>query len=141
MRDTNTNFKVIKRIMNGELIRIDLIVLARLCDYLECEITDIFNYTKGNASLDEKVLDEMNASCEKLESISKSLAGVTVRCTYTPGKFIEEQIFQLAYVDENELGSAFSEAGGMNPEYKYQQNIDGIEKNLLASGYKCEREK
>ena len=101
----------------------------------------IVNYTKGNASLDEKVLDEMNASCEKLESISKYLAGVTVRCTYTPGKFIEEQIFQLAYVDENELGSAFSEAGGMNPEYKYQQNIDGIEKNLLASGYKCEREK
>lgn len=51
MRDTNTNFKVIKRIMNGELIRIDLIVLARLCDYLECEITDIFNYTKEKNTL------------------------------------------------------------------------------------------
>ena len=46
MRDTNTDFKVIKRIMNGDLIRIDTTVLARLCDYLECSITDIFEYTK-----------------------------------------------------------------------------------------------
>lgn len=44
MRDTNTDFKVIKRIMNGEMVRIDIIVLARLCDYLKCEITDIFEY-------------------------------------------------------------------------------------------------
>ena len=44
MRDTNTDFKVIKRIINGEMVRIDIIVLARLCDYLKCEITDIFEY-------------------------------------------------------------------------------------------------
>jgi len=44
MRDTNTDFKVIKRIMNGDLVRIDTTVLARLCDYLECSITDIFEY-------------------------------------------------------------------------------------------------
>lgn len=46
MRDTNTDYKVIKRIMNGELLRIDIIVLARLCDYLNCNITDIFDYKK-----------------------------------------------------------------------------------------------
>ena len=44
MRDTNTDFKVIKRIMTGDLIRIDITVLARLCNYLECSITDIFDY-------------------------------------------------------------------------------------------------
>ena len=44
MRDTNTDFKVIKRIMSGELTRIDIIVLARLCDYLNCKITDIVDY-------------------------------------------------------------------------------------------------
>ena len=44
MKDTNTDYKVIKRIMNGELLRIDIIVLARLCDYLRCSITDIFDY-------------------------------------------------------------------------------------------------
>ena len=43
-RDTNTDIKVIKRIMNGELLRFDIIVLARLCDYLNCCLTDIIEY-------------------------------------------------------------------------------------------------
>ncbi len=46
MKSTNTDFKVIKRIMNGDMVRIDITVLARLCDYLECDITDIFEYVR-----------------------------------------------------------------------------------------------
>ena len=46
MRDTNTDFKVIKRIMNGTMVRIDIIVLARLCDYLKCDMTDIVEYIR-----------------------------------------------------------------------------------------------
>ena len=46
MRDTNTDFKVIKRLMNGTMVRIDIIVLARLCDYLECDIYDIVEYIR-----------------------------------------------------------------------------------------------
>lgn len=41
---TDTDFKVIKRLMTGNLVRIDLIVLARLCDYLNCEMKDIIEY-------------------------------------------------------------------------------------------------
>lgn len=44
MRDTNTDFKVIKRLMTGELVKVDIFVLARLCDYLDCSITDIIEY-------------------------------------------------------------------------------------------------
>ena len=44
MRDTNTDFKVLKRMMTGELVRIDIFVLARLCDYLNCTITDLIEY-------------------------------------------------------------------------------------------------
>lgn len=44
MRDTNTDFKVIKRIMTGDITRIDITVLARLCDYFECSIADIIDY-------------------------------------------------------------------------------------------------
>ena len=46
MRDTNTDFKVLQRIIKGESIRIDLDVLARLCDYLDCNQNDIFEYIK-----------------------------------------------------------------------------------------------
>ena len=48
MRDTNTDFKVIKRLMTGELARIDIVVLARLCNYLDCDIHDIIEYKKKN---------------------------------------------------------------------------------------------
>ena len=44
MRDTNTDFKVLKRMITGELVRFDIFVLARLCDYLNCRITDIIEY-------------------------------------------------------------------------------------------------
>ena len=48
MRDTNTDFKVIKRLMTGDLTKIDIIVLARICDYLECNLKDIVEYTPTN---------------------------------------------------------------------------------------------
>lgn len=44
MRDTNTDFKVLKRLMTGELLRFDIYVVARLCDYFNCKITDIIEY-------------------------------------------------------------------------------------------------
>lgn len=46
MRDTDTDFKVIKRLLTGDLVKIDIIVLARICDYLNCNITDIVEYKK-----------------------------------------------------------------------------------------------
>ena len=45
MRDTNTDFKV-KRLMSGDLLKIDIIVLARICDYLNCSIEDIIEYKR-----------------------------------------------------------------------------------------------
>ena len=44
MRETNTDFKVLKRLLTGDLVRIDIFVLARLCDYLNCSILDIIEY-------------------------------------------------------------------------------------------------
>ena len=44
MRDTNTDFKVLKRLLTGKLVRFDIFVMARLCDYLDCSITDIIEY-------------------------------------------------------------------------------------------------
>ena len=48
MRDTNTDYKVIKRLMTGDMVRIDIIVLARLCNYLNCAIEDIVEYINKN---------------------------------------------------------------------------------------------
>lgn len=47
MRETSTDFKVLKRIISGDLVRFDIFVIARLCDYLKCEITDIIEYKQN----------------------------------------------------------------------------------------------
>lgn len=44
MRETNTDFKVIQRIITGELTKLDIIVLARICNFLNCNISDIVEY-------------------------------------------------------------------------------------------------
>lgn len=44
IKDTNTDFKVLKRIMTGKLVRIDIFVIARLCDYFDCSMNDIIEY-------------------------------------------------------------------------------------------------
>ena len=44
MRDTNTDFKVLKRLITGDLVRFDIFVIARLCNYFHCEMTDIIEY-------------------------------------------------------------------------------------------------
>lgn len=44
MRETNTDFKVIQRMVTGELTKLDIIVLARICNFLNCHISDIIEY-------------------------------------------------------------------------------------------------
>lgn len=44
MRDTDTDFKVIQRIAKGTITKVDIYVLAKLCDYLNCKLTDIIDY-------------------------------------------------------------------------------------------------
>lgn len=44
MKDTNTDFKVLKRLMSSNLVRFDIFVIARLCDYFNCQISDIIEY-------------------------------------------------------------------------------------------------
>ena len=46
MRDTETDFKVIQRIAKGTITKVDIYVLARICDYLDCDLTDIIDYKK-----------------------------------------------------------------------------------------------
>ena len=45
-RDTSTDNKVIKRRMTGDIMKLDIFVLQRLCNYFDCELTDIVEYKK-----------------------------------------------------------------------------------------------
>lgn len=52
MVDTNTDFKVIKRIKTGNLVRFDIFVIAKICDYFNCSLEDIVEYVP-NKKLDD----------------------------------------------------------------------------------------
>ena len=40
-QDTETDYKVITRYIAGDLTRLDINVLERLCNYFDCDISDI----------------------------------------------------------------------------------------------------
>ena len=48
INDTGTDFKVIKRLTTGEIVRIDIYGLARLCNYLNCNVSDIVEFRKDS---------------------------------------------------------------------------------------------
>jgi len=55
MKETNTDFKVIKRIINGDLVKLDMFVISRLCDYLECDFSDIIEYVP-NKNINDSII-------------------------------------------------------------------------------------
>jgi len=96
--------------------------------------------TRGDITLDEETLNELNSKCEILSAGVKEIEGISVSCDYTDGKLTEKQSFSLDNLDTSLVTSAYSEAGGNYPGYKYKQDIDDVEKNMNAEGYTCKRE-
>ena len=97
--------------------------------------------TRGDVTQDEAVLDNLNQTCEQLSKNVKKINGVSVTCDYVDGKLVESQHFELSGINAEQLDSAFTEAGGTQPNYTYGQNIDSIENNMKASNYECIRTK
>ena len=46
-QDTETDYKVVTRYINGDLTRLDINILERLCNYLDCDISDIIELKKN----------------------------------------------------------------------------------------------
>ena len=100
-------------------------------------VTDV----KGSTTEDDKELDKLNEECKLLEEHTKGMNGVNVSCEYSERLFEKKQSFELANVDFEALDSAYSEAGGIVPEYRNGDDMDEVEKNLKAAGYSCARER
>lgn len=97
--------------------------------------------TRGDITLDEATLNEMADKCKLLKDYTDDMSGVDVDCSHTEGKLTETQRFEYASIDVEELDAAFAEAGGTYPEFKNEQDIDIVEKNMNAAGYSCMRKK
>ena len=64
---------------------------------------------------------------------------VTVSCSSKKGEVSNKQIIDYEKIDKNKVTSAYTEAGGVYPEFNKGQNIDEIESKMTSSGYKCSR--
>ena len=103
--------------------------------------TSITITTRGDASLDEEKLNALADTCKQLKKNVEKIDGVSIQCEYLDGRLVETQNYDLASLDSTKLDSAFSEAGGVKPEYEKDQDIDKLERNMNASGYSCKRER
>ncbi len=95
--------------------------------------------TEGDAIVDSDQLESLLNKCKLLQNEVGSLAGVKVSCNQSEGTVVETQDFTYSLINKESINSAYIEAGGVYPEFENEQNIDVIEKNMSASGYKCER--
>ena len=50
MRETNTDYKVLERIIKGEIVKMDVSVFARLCDYFDCKLNNIVEYVPNDVN-------------------------------------------------------------------------------------------
>lgn len=95
--------------------------------------------TEGDAIVDSDQLDSLLNKCKLLQNEVGSLSGVKISCNQSEGTVVETQDFTYSLINKESINSAYIEAGGVYPEFENEQNIDVIEKNMSASGYKCER--
>lgn len=95
--------------------------------------------TTGDARADADPLAEIMTKCGILQEQAATLGGIRVTCEQSGGTVIEKQVLDYTTLDVERVTSAYVEAGGVYPEFKNEQSIDEIEKNMYASGYTCER--
>ena len=97
--------------------------------------------TRGDASLDEEALDELNAQCEQVKANVDGMNGINVSCNYEEGKLTEKESFDYSTYSAEEIGPAYTEAGGNLIEFKYEEDIDNVMVNMRQSGFTCNKEK
>lgn len=93
--------------------------------------------TKGDMVEDKEALEEKNNACEKLGQLAGNVAGFSVDCEFTGDSIIETQTLDYKSIKEEELSSAYAEAGGTSPGFKLNEDIDEVQKSLQSAGYTC----
>lgn len=126
--------------------------LSRTSEAFNLDYTAVFEFTdskldkliytsatKGDAVVDEIPLTNLLTKCETLQEEVYGNDGVRIECSQSGGMVVETQTLNYNTLNVEKVTSAYIEAGGVYPEFKKGQDIDGIEKNMNASGYTCER--
>lgn len=95
--------------------------------------------TSGSLSKDLDHLEKIKDKCDNLKIQVKKLDGVAVKCDLDDKTVTVEQELNYVDIDVDKVTNAYVEAGGVYPNYKYNDNINKVEKDMKAAGYTCKR--
>lgn len=95
--------------------------------------------TKGDTTVDKDTLDKLKADCNIMKNESDNINGITTSCKSESNSITVTEKIELDSYEYGSITSVYSEAGGNNPEFTYEQDMDDIEKNMKATGFTCER--
>ncbi len=146
----NAKPEVVEEITTGRLV----CTIESNTVNLDREITRVFEYTdkklqsakfttivKGDPSLDEEALNELNDNCVMIKESSKDIEGYNISCSYEEGKLTEKESFEYGVFDSEKLNAAYAEAGGSLSEFEKDEDIDLVMTNMRQSGFSCNKEK
>ena len=122
--DTTINYEMTYSFSNNKLEKLKYVTISRI-----------------DPSEDSGTMDSLISKCLLLKQETESVSGVSVRCEDEPSILTVTQNFDFEKLDKEKLSSAYDEAGGTYPEYEFEQDMDGIERNMNAIEYTCHREK
>jgi len=92
--------------------------------------------TKGDTGSEEQ-LTKLNDECELLTSMVKKIPGVSSNCSLNSRKQMSRQEIDYSKVNRQKLTSAYSEAGGIIPDYDFNQDAREIKKEMTLARYSC----
>lgn len=135
-------------IANGKLICIN----EKTTENLDVKISATFTFedqqitgltfittSTGDKTKDKDELEKLKEDCNLLKTETNNYDGISVVCSLNNGINSVKQIFDYATLDVDNVKSAYSEAGGIYPQFKYKDDINSVELKMSSSGYKCEK--
>lgn len=105
------------------------------------EITGLTYITTstGDKVNDKEELENLKNECSTLKNEVQNYEGVSIVCSLNNGINSVKQIFDYQKIDINTISSAYSEAGGVYPQFELKESIDSVEYKMISSGYTCEK--
>lgn len=82
-------------------------------------------------------LNERDLQCQELKASSTSLTGVSIDCDLSQEEMIETQFFNFSTFDSSNVSAAFTEAGGILPNVKKEDDYKEVQRVMEMSGYDC----
>jgi len=91
---------------------------------------------KGDKGSEES-LEKLNTDCELLTKMVKKIPGITSTCSLNSRKQTSRQEIDYRKVNIAKLDSAYTEAGGITPDYQLDVDARDVKKEMTLARYSC----